>query len=161
MPNQFLTKERIISISDSPVYFMPIHPQAKIPFYAKDGDAGMDLFSVEEETILPQQSVTISTGLRVKVPEGCVGLVCPRSGLASKHQITVGNSPGICDSGYTGELKVIVQNNSTDTYQVSCGDKIAQFVIVPFVRVNTETLDSFDCFNTERGESGFGSTGKV
>ncbi|MCK9154742.1 MAG: dUTP diphosphatase [Paludibacteraceae bacterium] len=132
------------------------------PCYAHPGDAGMDIKS-NEEIVIPQGSwKTIGSGIRVKVPEGFVGLVCPRSGLASKFGITVENAPGILDSSYTGELKVIIINHSNCEYVIKKGDKIAQLVIAPFVspKIMFVSEEEMDELNTERGNKGFGSSGR-
>jgi len=134
---------------------------AKIPLQALPGDAGFDIFSNEDSVIIPGTSVTIGSGCRVKIPSGCVGLVCPRSGLASKYSLTVGNAPGILDSGYTGELKVILINHGTSVYTVNKGDKVAQLVVVRFESPLTIEIsgEDMDALNTIRSGNGFGSTG--
>lgn len=125
--------------------------------YAYEGDAGMDLRSMEAYTIEPGARVTIGTGVAVAVPKGCAALVLPRSGLACDHGITVTNSPGLIDSSYRGEIGVILQNCGSETFRVSPGDRIAQLMVIPFVTVKPRHVDSLD--ETERGTDGFGSTG--
>lgn len=161
MPTDLLNRFQTIQIASSPVYFLKIDDNAKMPAYAKAGDAGMDVFSIEDHEIYPHTNAVIRTGLRIKIPEGCVGLACSRSGLSAKFKVSVGNSPGVIDSGYTGEVKIILENNGRASYSVHKGDKIAQIVIVPFVRPALMLTDqeTFDSFETDRGCDGFGSTG--
>lgn len=126
-----------------------------VPGYAHPGDAGIDLYAAHN-AIVTGNTVLISTGVAVAVPDGHVGLVCPRSGL-SKHGVTVANAPGIVDSGYRGELMVRLTTTSTPYYVIR-GDRIAQLVIVPVLRPTITIVDHLD--DTERGANGFGSTGR-
>ena len=129
-----------------------------LPKYAKQGDAGMDICAAEDIHISPFNWVAVSTGLYVEIPEGYEIQIRSRSGLAYKHGIQVLNSPGTIDSGYRGEIKVILKNNDHRTYNVSKGDRIAQMVVAP---VTTATLTEVaEISETERGEGGLGSTGK-
>ncbi len=129
-----------------------------LPKYAKQGDAGMDICAAEDIHISPFNWTAVSTGLYVEIPEGYEIQIRSRSGLAYKHGIQVLNSPGTIDSGYRGEIKVILKNNDHRTYNVSKGDRIAQMVIAP---VTTATLTEVaEISETERGEGGLGSTGK-
>ena len=127
-----------------------------VPGYAHHGDAGLDLYAAHD-AIVTGETMLISTGVAVAVPDGYVGLVCPRSGL-SKYGVTVANAPGVVDSGYRGELMVRLTNTSTTPYPVHRGDRIAQLVIVPVARPTITIVNSLD--NTERGTNGFGSTGR-
>lgn len=124
------------------------------------GDAGADLVANESVDIGPGERVTIGTGTAVALPDGFVGFVVPRSGLASRHGITVVNTPGTLDAGYRGEIRVILLNTDrTETYSIAAGDRIAQLVILPVSRarfVPVETLPG-----SHRGHGGFGSTGKA
>lgn len=130
------------------------------PQYAHPGDAGADLFSVEDSAIPAGGSKVVKTGLTMKVPEGLVGMVCSRSGLAAKNNIFVLNAPGIIDSGYLGEWMVILFNASEKEFLIHEGDKIAQAVFVPFVSI--ETFEEVEIFEeTSRGQGGLGSTGGV
>ena len=129
-----------------------------LPVYAREGDAGADLRSNEDVEILVGQQVLVKTGVRLGLPDGYVGLVCSRSGLALKSGVFVLNAPGVVDSGYRGEVGVILKNAGSSTFFVKKGDRIAQLMIQKFESpkfVEVETLDV-----TERGEGGFGSTGK-
>lgn len=140
------------------VLFEKIHSDAVIPFYAHQGDAGMDLFSVEELVIESGSSAMIHTGLKMKLPKNTEGQVRPRSGLALKHQITLLNSPGTIDEGYRGELCVIVINHGKRDFKVEKGMKIAQIVIAPVLQVEVEECEGIGT-DTARGENGFGSSG--
>lgn len=128
-----------------------------VPTYAHAGDAGADLRAAEAMTIPAGARATVKTGVSIALPDGYVGLVHPRSGLAAKHGITVLNAPGTVDAGYRGEVAVTLLNTGTEPFPVAIGDRIAQLVvqaveIADFVAV--ETLPG-----THRGEGGFGSTG--
>jgi dUTP pyrophosphatase len=118
-------------------------------------DAGWDIFSAENNCIPAKGSATISTGLRVLVPAGCVGLVKARSGLSFKHHIEIG--AGVIDEGYTGEIKVKMYNMGTEPFKVYAGDRIAQLITV--LIYNGDYKQEEVSGNTERGDSGFGSTG--
>lgn len=126
------------------------------PCYSTEGSAGGDLRSAEECVIHPRETVKIKTGLKMAIPDGLVGMVCPRSGMAANFYVTVANAPGIIDSDYRGEVCVLLINHGTDPYIVMKGAKVAQLVLVPFVQGNYIAGDLDD---TDRGEGGFGSTG--
>lgn len=131
-------------------------------FYGDDvqhvGDA-FDLRASSSFSLLPGERRLIGTGFRVELLQGFVGLVTPRSGLAMKHGITVVNSPGLVDTGYRGEVKVILHNTDRKyVFEGEPGDRIAQFLIVPVSDAPLTRVDAIDT-GTERGESGFGSTG--
>ncbi|MDD2503537.1 MAG: dUTP diphosphatase [Clostridia bacterium] len=134
-----------------------IHPNAKLPEYAHPGDAGLDIYSVEEAVIDPGCSHMIHTGIVIELPEGTEAQVRPRSGLALRHQITVLNSPGTIDAGYRGELGVILINHGKTEFLVEEGMKIAQMVIQPVLRAAVE--ESEELSDSPRGSGGFGSTG--
>jgi dUTP pyrophosphatase len=134
-----------------------IHPDAHLPAGAYPGDAGLDLASVEEVTLAPGERATVATGLAVAIPDGHAGFVQPRSGLAARHGITVVNSPGLVDSGYRGELKVVLLNTDRDeAFHVRPGDRIAQLVVVAVPEV--AVLDVDELPPSERSERGFGSS---
>lgn len=112
------------------IRFKKLHPDAKVPVYAHEGDAGADLFAIERVPLLPKGDFfLIRTGIAVEIPEGYAGFVQPRSGLATKYGVTVINTPGLIDSHYRGEIKVGLINHFRMGYVVEKGDKIAQLVI--------------------------------
>ncbi len=131
---------------------------ADAPHYQHAGDAGADLCSVDEVTIAPGERVTVGTGVAIALPDGYVGLVVPRSGLAAKHGITLVNTPGTIDAGYRGEIRVVMINTDrSESYQVQAGDRIAQLLVLPVARARFIQVDRLP--GSERGEGGFGSTG--
>ncbi|USK58118.1 dUTP diphosphatase [Peribacillus asahii] len=131
---------------------------AKLPFYAHEGDAGMDIYSREEKTIAPGETTLIKTGISVELPPSTEAQIRPRSGLALKHSITVLNSPGTIDEGYRGEVGVILINHGKEEFLVEKDMRIAQMVIKPVIRVKiVEAEDTLS--NSERGQGGFGSSG--
>jgi dUTP pyrophosphatase len=131
---------------------------AVIPQYAHPGDAGLDLVSIETQTILPGKSQLIRTGIAIELPDGTEAQIRPRSGLALKHQVTVLNTPGTIDAGYRGEICVILINHSTQPFQVEQGMRIAQMVITSFIQVQIATVEMLQD-NSTRADGGFGSTG--
>jgi dUTP pyrophosphatase len=134
-----------------------LHPDAQMPAGVYEGDAGLDLASVEEAVLAPGERRTVATGLAVAIPEGYAGFVQPRSGLASRHGITVVNSPGLIDAGYRGELKVVLLNTDADeAFHVRPGDRIAQLVVLALPRITVSEAD--DLPPSERAERGFGSS---
>lgn len=135
----------------------------RIPQYASTGAAGLDLAAALDApfTLAPLARAAIPTGLVIALPDGHEGQVRPRSGLASKHGVTVLNAPGTIDEDYRGELKVLLVNLSADPYTIHPGDRIAQLVVAPVRRVTvSEVADASDLGLTPRGEGGFGSSGR-
>jgi dUTP pyrophosphatase len=130
------------------------------PKYKTDGSSGVDLsaFLDKEVVIKPNSSELIPTGLQVAIPEELEIQIRPRSGLAAKESIGVLNSPGTIDSDYRGELKIILFNHGKEDFIINNGDRIAQMVLVPIVKMEFEEVDSLP--STVRGQGGFGSTGK-
>ena len=130
------------------------------PKYKTDGSSGVDLSAFLEKKIVikPNSSELIPTGLQVAIPEELEIQIRPRSGLAAKESIGVLNSPGTIDSDYRGELKIILFNHGKEDFIINNGDRIAQMVLVPIVKMEFEEVDSLP--NTVRGQGGFGSTGK-
>jgi dUTP pyrophosphatase len=129
-----------------------------VPVYAHPGDAGADLVSTETVELGPGERAMVGTGTAVALPDGYVGLIVPRSGLAAKHGITIVNTPGILDAGYRGEIRVILLNTDRSTpYTVSEGDRIAQLVLMPVTRARFVPVERLP--GSYRGEGGFGSTG--
>jgi dUTP pyrophosphatase len=136
-----------------------LDPDAVLPAPAHPGDAGLDLVANAEVTLKPGERAMVPTGIAVAIPEGYAGLVLPRSGLASKHGITLANAPGLIDSGYRGEVMVAVVNlDREEAYTIARGERIAQLVIAPFATVAVEESDALPA--SERGEGGFGSSGR-
>lgn len=134
-----------------------IHKDAILPNYAHDGDAGLDIYSIEEKFLEPGERALIKTGIKIQLPKGTEAQMRPRSGLAIKHGISLVNSPGTIDEGYRGEIGVIIINHGQESFMVEKGMKICQMVIKPVWKVNVE--ESFELDDTERGTGGFGSTG--
>lgn len=130
-----------------------------MPTYAQAGDAGADLRSAIDAVIEPGKRMLIPTGVVLALHEGLVGLIHPRSGLALKHGITVLNAPGTIDSGYRGEIGVILLNTSDEPFDIRRGDRIAQLVIQPYVHASFVDVSKGDLPVTDRGVGGFGSTG--
>jgi dUTP pyrophosphatase len=134
-----------------------INKDAILPFQANPGDAGLDLFSVEEKIIKPGEAELISTGIILELPEGTEAQVRPRSGLALRHSVTLLNSPDTIDEGYRGEIKVILINHGKQDFKVEKQMRIAQMVIAPVARVNIIQVEEIS--SSVRGEGGFGSSG--
>mgnify|MGYP001576281381 CR=1 FL=1 len=136
-----------------------LNADAKIPAYAHDGDAGVDLYSTIDYTLAPGRRVLVPTGLKIAIPHGYEGQVRPKSGLALKHGITVLNTPGTVDAPYRGEVGVILINLDPKTaYEIKKGEKVAQMV---FNKVEYAAFtEAAELSATTRGEGGYGSTGK-
>ena len=135
---------------------MTLPYQGTPPTRAHHDDAGLDLRAATDITIPSGAHALVPTGTAVAIPTGHVGMICPRSGLAAKHRVTVLNAPGIIDAGYRGEIGVILINHGRATARISRGDRIAQLVITPFAHL---TPIAQALTTTDRGDSGFGSTG--
>lgn len=140
------------------VMFKKLTEDAVVPVKSHATDAGYDLVSVVDSTIPVGERRLIATGIAVAIPNGWVGLVAPRSGLAIKHGISVTNAPGIVDSGYRGELMTIVHNLGQEEFQINKGDRIAQLVVTPYYY--GESLEVDELPEADRGDNGFGSTGR-
>ncbi|MGA5744313.1 deoxyuridine 5'-triphosphate nucleotidohydrolase [Rothia sp. HMSC069C03] len=140
------------------VHIKLLDPELPAPAYAKPGDAGADLRSRIDFELEPGERALVPTGVAIALPEGYVGLVHPRSGLAIKNGITIVNAPGTVDSGYRGELMVTLLNtDKTKSFHVQRGDRIAQLVIQKYEHATFTVVDELE--QTERGSSGFGSSG--
>lgn len=135
-----------------------LKPDAIIPSYAHDSDSGMDLHAIGNYTLQPGKVVMVSTGIAIQLEKGYEAQIRPRSGLACKNTITVINSPGTIDAGYTGEILIGLYNSGNFTYRVNNLDKVAQMVICPVLHPVIEIVDNL--IVSERGGNGFGSTGK-
>jgi len=136
-----------------------LNDEAVLPSRAHDGDAGLDLYACEAAHIGPGERWSVGTGVAVEIPEGHAGLVLPRSGLAKKHGIALVNSPGLIDSGYRGEIRVLLLNTDpAETFRVAPGDRIAQLVIAPIALA--EPVETAALADSVRGAGGFGSSGR-
>ena len=134
-----------------------LHDGATLPVRAYEGDAGLDLSACERVELAPGARAVVGTGLAVAIPDGHAGFVQPRSGLAARHGIAVVNSPGLVDSGYRGELKVVLLNTDRDeSFVVEPGMRIAQLVVVPVATPPPVEVQELPA--SERGEKGFGSS---
>lgn len=129
-----------------------------MPKKAHLDDAGYDLIAEESTIIYPQDNVLVDTGTAIDLPPGYVAYVCPRSGLAARHNVTVGNAPGVVDPGYIGTIKVNLQNNGRIPYEVDRGDRVAQLIVQKIETPRFITVTEMN--STGRGEGGHGSTGK-
>jgi dUTP pyrophosphatase len=133
--------------------------EAVLPSRAHEGDAGLDLYSCEAAHIGPGERWSVGTGVGVEIPAGHAGLVLPRSGLARDHGISLVNSPGLIDSGYRGELRVLLLNNDpAETFRVERGDRIAQLVLVPIALATP--VEAAVLADSARATGGFGSSGR-
>jgi len=134
-----------------------LNQEATLPRYAKEHDAGMDLFSNETLSLQPNERKLISTGISMAIPKGYVGLIWDKSGLASKHGLKT--MAGVIDSGYRGEIKILVHNLSNKPYTIESGNKVAQMLIQPVEQKQLLEVSELD--ETNRGEGGFGSAGLI
>ena len=137
-----------------------LHPAATPPSRSRSGDVGYDLCCLAPFQLWPGQRATVATGVAVAVPEGVAGLVVPRSGLASRHGVTVLNGPGLIDPNYRGEIKVVLVNHGNDPYRGEAGDRIAQLLLVPCLTPEVTIVDRLQPAGDDRGVNGFGSSGR-
>lgn len=136
-----------------------IDPKASVPAHAyNEGDAGVDLASIEELVLGEGERALVRTGIAVAIPAGYGGFVQPRSGLAAKFGITLTNAPGLIDSNYRGEIRIIIQNTGHSDFEIRPGDRIAQLVIMPVEHAEFEVVEELP--ESGRGEGGFGSSGQ-
>ncbi|HUJ34601.1 MAG TPA: dUTP diphosphatase [Solirubrobacteraceae bacterium] len=135
-----------------------LDPRALLPTRAYPGDAGLDLYALEDGELAPGERASVRTGIAVEIPEGQAGLVLPRSGLAARHGIALVNAPGLIDAGYRGEVRVLLLNTDpTARFAISAGERIAQLVLV---RIETpEVVEVDELAVSQRGAGGFGSSG--
>lgn len=131
-----------------------IHPEAKIPCYGHPGDAGMDLFAVQDHVLMPGETWAVPTGIQVAIPEGHAGLIWDKSGISLKgvHRLA-----GVVDAGYRGEVRVVMVNLGREPFVIKAGMKISQMLIQPVALARIVEAEDLD--DTSRGEGGFGSTG--
>jgi len=146
-------------VNDVNVRYIKLNEFAKAPSYANGNAAGADLYAATSAplTIKPSETVLVGTGIATEIPEGYVGLVFARSGLASKKGLAPANKVGVIDSDYRGEIKVAIHNHSSEDQTIDAGERIAQLVITPYVHANFEFSQKLT--ETDRGAGGFGSTG--
>lgn len=141
------------------VYLEVCHPEAKRPSYARSGDAGMDLYAVEDMVLKPGQTVIVRTGLKVAIPSGYELQIRPRSGLSLKTPLRVANSPGTIDAGYRDEVGIIIDNlSSEEEYRIKKGDRVAQLVLQKVPQIQWVPVKSVEEIGENRG-GGFGSSG--
>ena len=142
------------------LYFKKLDPRATIPAYGSDFSAGADLRAILDAptTIQPGESVLIHTGIATAIPEGYVGLIYARSGIACKRGLAPSNKVGVIDADYRGEIMISLHNHGTVEQTIDPDERIAQMVITPFLHCEYEEVSNLD--NTARGEGGFGSTGR-
>ena len=134
-----------------------LRPEARLPARAYPGDAGFDLAACERVELAPGARALVSTGIAIAVPEGYAGFVQPRSGLAARHGITIVNSPGLIDSGYRGEVKIVLLNTDRErTFVAEAGERIAQLVVLPVPALELGEADELP--GSPRGARGFGSS---
>jgi len=132
---------------------------ARLPSRGRSGDAGLDLHAAEAATVDPGARASIRTGIAVEIPPGHAGLVLPRSGLAARHGIALVNAPGLIDSGYRGEVRVLMLNTDRErAFEVEPGDRIAQLLLTPYAEA--EPVEAVELAASSRGAGGFGSTGR-
>ena len=142
------------------VLIKKLNPKVELPKYKTDGSSGLDLMAFIERPInvSPKESVLIPTGISVAIAENLEIQIRPRSGLAAKSNVSVLNTPGTIDSDYRGEIKVILYNHGNNDFTVNNGDRIAQMILAPVIKIELEETNSLP--ETIRGKGGFGSTGK-
>lgn len=145
-------------MSEVPIPLVLLDPDLPVPSYAHEGDAGADLRTAVDVAIAPGERALVPTGVAIALPEGYVGLVHPRSGLAHRHGLSVVNTPGTVDAGYRGEIKVLLINHDLhEAVELRRGDRIAQLVVQRVERASFTVVDGLD--ETARGSGGYGSTG--
>lgn len=137
-----------------------LNERAKIPTFGTEFSAGADLYCAEEHeiSVCSGQKCSIGTGISMEIPEGYVGLVFARSGLACKNGLRLCNSVGVIDADYRGEIKVVLHNDSEYVREIKPGERVAQMIVMPYPKVSFIEVEELN--NTVRGESGFGGTGR-
>jgi len=137
-----------------------LHPAAQPPARTRPGDAAYDLRCLKGFSLWPRERATVPTGVAIALPQGVAGLVTPRSGLASRHGISLVNAPGLIDPNYRGELRIILVNLGDARFEAHAGDRIAQLLLVPFVAPDVSVVEELPPSPDDRGENGFGSFGR-
>ncbi len=133
-----------------------IRSNGKVPSQKHESDIGYDISACDDVTLTSNEVTLVKTGIAINLPQQCAGFVLPRSGLSTKHKITLINSPGLIDPGYTGELLVPLMNHGDKDYEIKAGDRIAQLVLINTYVVDFKVVDSLP--ETDRSSGGFGST---
>jgi len=154
-------KDYVLGDEPTPLKVQRLHPDAKLPSYAHEGDSGMDVSAIETLTVDPGQTILVKTGIAMAIPHGYEIQVRPRSGLSLKTKLRIVNSPGTVDEPYRGEICVIMENTDrpyTPSIVINKGDRVAQLVLAKVEKAAPEWTDSLD--KTDRSDSGFGSSGK-
>jgi len=146
-----------VAATELKVHVVRLDDGLPLPEYAREGDAGLDLAARTAVTLPAGEWSVVPTGIAIELPPGWAGFVLPRSGLAAKHGITCLNTPGLIDSGYRDELKVVLINHGRADYTVERGDRIAQLVVQPVPRIVWAPVDSLT--HSQRGTGGFGHSG--
>jgi dUTP pyrophosphatase len=137
-----------------------LHPAARPPVRTRPGDAAFDLRCSQGFSLWPREHATVPTGVAIALPAGVAGLVTPRSGLASRHGISLVNSPGLIDPNYRGEISIVLVNLGEARFEARAGDRIAQLLLVPFVAPDVSVVEELPPSPDDRGENGFGSSGR-
>jgi dUTP pyrophosphatase len=137
-----------------------LHPAAVAPARSRAGDAGYDLRAVEAFALTPGERAAVATGVAIALPPGVAGLVVPRSGLAARHGLSVVNGPGLIDPNYRGEIRIVLVNLGEARFEARTGDRIAQLLLVPFVAPDVSVVEELPPSPDDRGENGFGSSGR-
>jgi len=136
-----------------------LEPGARLPSRAHEDDAGLDLHAAEQTSLAPGDRASVGTGIAIEIPPGHAGLVLPRSGIAARHGIALVNSPGLVDSGYRGEIRVLLLNTDREhTFEIEPGDRIAQLVVTRLAEL--EPVEVAELAAGARGKAGFGSSGR-
>lgn len=147
-------------MTDKKLKVLKIQTDQTIPYYGTDNSAGLDLFcsNIEDIIIKPNEVKSVPTGLKVEIPEGYFGAIYPRSSTGVKRNLMLANTVGVIDSDYRGEIKVFFYNYGKESQIIRNNDRLAQMIIQPYEKVFVERVDSLT--DSDRGEGGFGSTGK-
>ena len=136
-----------------------LHPDSRMLIKATDGSAGYDLTSIDQEDIFPGETKVVGLGFAMSMPPDMCAFICSRSGLAAKKSVFVLNAPGVIDSDYAGEVKVVLTNLGKTPFRISVGDRVAQMVFHKVPDTQVDKVDVLNNSDSERGEGGFGSTG--
>jgi dUTP pyrophosphatase len=150
-----------LEIAVDQLHVRRLHAAARPPARTRPGDAAYDLRCAEGFSLWPRERATVGTGVAVALPPSVAGLVVPRSGLAAHHGISLVNAPGLIDPNYRGEIRVVLVNHGDARFEARAGDRIAQLLLVPFLAPETCVVDELPPTVDDRGENGFGSSGRA